>query len=94
MRRWSVWNELSNERRSEEHSADFPISLPFMCLTSTHLEPGDCVLDPFAGSGTTLLAAAHLGFDSIGIEIAEESVRITRERLAGDMFFNAETTTA
>lgn len=94
MRRWSVWNELSNDGRSEDHPADFPISLPFMCLTSTSLEPGDCVLDPFAGSGTTLLAAANLGFDSIGIEIAEESVKIARERLAGDMFFNVETTTA
>jgi site-specific DNA-methyltransferase (adenine-specific) len=40
------------------------------------------VLDPFAGSGTTCLAAKHLGRHYIGIEIEERYVRIANERLA------------
>jgi len=44
-------------------------------------EPDDVVLDPFAGSGTTLLAARNLGRDSVGIEIEEAFCAIVAERL-------------
>ena len=39
------------------------------------------VIDPFAGSGTTLVAAKILGHNFIGIEISEECVRYAEERL-------------
>lgn len=42
---------------------------------------GGIVLDPFAGSGSTLLAAQNLGFKFIGIEMNEEYVEIARRRL-------------
>jgi site-specific DNA-methyltransferase (adenine-specific) len=42
---------------------------------------GDVVLDPFCGSGTTLLAAQRLGRRYIGIDVNEEAVWLTRERL-------------
>jgi len=44
--------------------------------------PGGTVLDPFAGSGTTLLAAEQEGFDSIGIEMNPEYCEIIRKRMA------------
>jgi len=43
---------------------------------------GGTVLDPFAGSGTTLLAAEQEGFDSIGIEMNPEYCEIIRKRMA------------
>lgn len=42
---------------------------------------GNIVLDPFAGSGTTLLAAQKLGIDYLGIEINQEYVNIAKKRL-------------
>jgi hypothetical protein len=44
--------------------------------------PGSTVLDPFCGSGSTLLAARSLGLSAIGIEQDEHYCSITRERLA------------
>ena len=44
--------------------------------------PGGIVLDPFAGSGTTLVAAASLGIRAVGIELDPAHVAIARARLA------------
>lgn len=44
--------------------------------------PGDLVLDPFCGSGTTLVAAALSGRRALGMDISEDAVLLTRERLA------------
>jgi site-specific DNA-methyltransferase (adenine-specific) len=43
---------------------------------------GGVVLDPFAGSGSTLVAAKELGYDFIGIEMTEEYIPIIEARLA------------
>ena len=45
-------------------------------------DEGDCVLDPFCGSGTTLVSAKLLGRSYIGIDINKDAVEITRRRLA------------
>jgi hypothetical protein len=47
-----------------------------------YFEPGEVVLDPFSGSGTTLVEAAERGIDSIGIEISEFNVVVSRVKLA------------
>src|SRR5881628_707286 len=47
-----------------------------------YFEPGEVVLDPFAGSGTTLVEAAERGIDSIGIEVSEFNVVVSRVKLA------------
>ena len=45
--------------------------------------PGDVVLDPFAGSGTTCVAAKDLGRNFIGFELLEKYVKIANDRLQG-----------
>jgi DNA modification methylase len=46
------------------------------------VKPGDVVLDPFCGSGTTGLAALQLGRRFIGIEISQEYVNIAERRIS------------
>jgi DNA modification methylase len=66
---------------NQGHSAAFPLTLPewFIRLFT---KPGDVVLDPFCGSGTTALAAKRLGRHWIGIELSEASCFLAAERLS------------
>ena len=52
-------------------------------IIATSSRPGDMVLDCFAGSGSTLIAAKGLGRNALGIEIDSHWVSVGRERLAG-----------
>lgn len=49
---------------------------------SRFFESGDIVLDPFAGSGTMLVEASEMGVDSVGIEVSEFNILISRVKLA------------
>jgi hypothetical protein len=60
----------------------------YLCRLVT--PPGGTVLDPFAGSGSTLLAASREGFNAIGIEMNPEYVSIAKQRLADDSPLFAE----
>jgi DNA modification methylase len=59
----------------------YPIALPawFIKLFTV---PGDVVLDPFIGSGTTAIAARQLGRSYVGIELLPDYCELARERLA------------
>ena len=50
--------------------------------TGTYFHPGDIVLDPFAGSGTTLVEANELGIDAIGVDISSFNAMIDNCKLA------------
>jgi len=63
-----------------QHPAIFPLDLAKDHISSW-TNPGDIVLDPMSGSGTTLKAAKDLGRRSIGIEISEKYCQIAVERL-------------
>lgn len=71
---------LSTECGFKGHPAAFPLSLPdwFIRLFT---DPGDMVLDPFAGSGSTLVAARNLDRQGIGIDTSLEYCELMRERL-------------
>ncbi len=81
----TVWDIATSPRRrgefpDDDHPAPMPIGLARRCVTLTS-EPDDVVLDPYAGSGTTLLAAAQLQRRWIGIELKEEFVRLIERRM-------------
>jgi DNA modification methylase len=63
------------------HGAEFPLSLPGRCIALS-TQPGDLVIDPFIGSGTTALAALELKRRCIGFDISDEYVRLANERVA------------
>ena len=63
------------------HKQQAPIQLLLRIILSS-TQPRDVVLDPFAGSGTTLVVANQLGRKSIGIELDSYNVEIIQKRLA------------
>ena len=74
----------SAETTNRGHSAVFPSAIPeFFVKLMT--EPGDLVLDPFAGSGTSLEVAKRLGRRYLGVEIDEKYATDARERLAREL---------
>ena len=68
-------------KRANTHPTVKPIAL-MRYLVRMVTPPDGTVLDPFAGSGSTLCAAALEGFDHIGVEREEEYVTIARARVA------------
>lgn len=66
------------------HPATFPLELAKLHILSWSNE-GDVVLDPFAGSGTTCLAAMRTGRRYVGIEINPEYVEICKRRIAQEV---------
>ena len=63
------------------HKQQAPIQLLLRIILSS-TNPDDVVLDPFAGSGTTLVVAAQLGRKSIGIELDSQNVVLIENRLS------------
>jgi site-specific DNA-methyltransferase (adenine-specific) len=67
-----------------ERLPDFPTQLPLALLrpiVGCASDPGDLVLDPFSGSGTTGVAALELGRRYLGIELSEANAEVSRQRL-------------
>lgn len=73
-----VWT--INPPNDSEHPCPFPEELPARCI---RLSSPATVLDPFTGSGTTLLAAKRAGVKAIGVEQSERFCEITAERCGG-----------
>ncbi len=73
---------LATECANRNHSAAFPLALP-QWFIRLFTQPGDTVLDPFLGSGTTALAARELGRRYLAIEIDPEFCRLAESQLQG-----------
>lgn len=77
-----VWDIMPEDtQRRETHYAPYPVDLCRIPILAT-CPRGGLVLDPFCGTGTTLLAARDLGRQSIGIDISSRYLKIAEERCA------------
>ena len=78
-----VWTFSGESKKRVGHPAPFPVELPRRCIKLfTFVD--DRVLDPFMGSGTTLLACAATGRRGIGIEIDPDYCQLAVERLSDE----------
>jgi len=78
-----VWDIPFLNPKAKERTG-YPTQKPILLLeriVSLVTDPGDLVLDPFCGSGTTLVASQMLGRESIGVDVSEDAVRLSRLRL-------------
>jgi site-specific DNA-methyltransferase (adenine-specific) len=77
-----VWDIIPEDTQHRDaHFAPYPLDLCRIPILATCPE-GGVVLDPFCGTGTTLLAALNLGRKSIGIDISHQYLEIALERCA------------
>lgn len=86
-----VWDiPLLNPKAKER--TGYPTQKPLLLLEriiNLTTNEGDCVLDPFCGSGTTLVAAQSLRRTAIGIDVSEDAVALTKSRLSESVRSNS-----
>ncbi len=83
--RWfrSFWTDVPGAS-TRDHPAPFPLELADRLIRMFSFS-GDFVLDPFLGTGTTLLAAARAGRNGIGVETEHTYVQLATERLRNEL---------
>ena len=82
---WQFSYESRDIRDKKVHPATFPISLAKKVIELfTH--KGELVLDPFVGSGTTLVAARDVNRNAVGFDLQERYIDLCRQRLAQSTF--------
>ncbi|HOS65723.1 MAG TPA: site-specific DNA-methyltransferase [Candidatus Latescibacteria bacterium] len=81
---WAIPNVKSNHVEKTEHPCQFPVELvERLVLSMTH--ENDWVLDPFLGTGTTIIAAIRHGRRGAGAEILPKYTDLARERINGEI---------
>ena len=84
---WEFFYEGRDIRDKEVHPATFPISLSKKVIELfTH--KGELVLDPFVGSGTTLVAAQDLDRNAVGFDLQDKYIALCKQRLINSRLFN------
>lgn len=78
-----LWTFNGEKKSRIGHPAPFPVELPLRCMKLFSFV-GDTVLDPFMGSGSTLVAADQCNRNGVGIEIDPEYCRIALKRITGN----------
>ena len=85
----------TKEEKRFKHPAMFPSQMTSRFIEISSKEEGEIVLNPFMGSGSTLISAYEMGKKGVGFEINEEYIKLTKERfkqskLNGDNKFKPE----
>ena len=75
-----VWTFKGESKRKIGHPAPFPVELPKRCI-KLFSYVGDTVLDPFMGSGSTVIAAKQNNRIGIGIDFEEEYCELAKQRI-------------
>jgi len=79
---WDIPNVKANHPELTIHPCQFPHELAERCVLA-FTEPGDTVLDPFVGAGTTVIAALKADRQAIGIDKNPEYIVLTKNRVEG-----------
>lgn len=77
-----IASDKAEESVTREHPSQKPIRLMLWCLEQAKITAGQTILDPYMGSGTTLVAAKLRGVKAVGIELEEKYCAIAKRRLA------------
>ena len=81
---WVIPNVKSNHIEKTEHPCQFPVELIERLVLSLTNE-GDWVLDPFLGTGTSIIAAIRYGRRGVGAETVPKYIELARERIQQEM---------
>ena len=81
----NIWQYVVGKKAEDQEAKGHPAPFP-LALAKDHIQswtnPGDVVLDPMCGSGTTCKAAHQLGRHFIGIDISPDYCQLARDRIA------------
>lgn len=75
-----LWTFPGESKKKVEHPAPFPITLPTRCI-KLFSYVNDTVLDPFMGSGTTVVAAKRFSRKAIGVELDNKYFKLATKRI-------------
>ena len=75
-----MWKFNGESKTKIGHPSPFPVELPYRCI-KLFSYVGDTVLDPFVGSGSTLIVTVQTNRHAIGVEIDKNYCQITKKRL-------------
>lgn len=81
-----IWTIRARPENPYSHCAPFPAELVDRCI-ACGCRPGGTVIDPFVGSGTTVLAAIRSGRSAIGIELNDEFSALAERRIRDGLGF-------
>ena len=84
----NIWTDISNVKATTIEHQGYPTQKPLKLLTrliELCSDPGDLILDPFCGSGTTCIAAQATGRKWIGIDISPKTIDFVEKRLRSDL---------
>ena len=84
---WEFYYEKRDIRDKNLHPATFPISLARKIIELFSHE-GELILDPFLGSGTTLVAAQDTNRNAVGFDLKKDYTELSKARLATQNMFN------
>lgn len=80
---WFIPYETINSRELDrgDHPATFPVELVTRCIKLHGITDGMVVMDPFLGSGSTLIATKKLAINGVGVELDDKYIKYAMERI-------------